>query len=315
MTNDEKNNNLLEQIIFLKSCSYLEQDLRGYSSALRYICEKDGQKYFVKIYENNRLNDLDYVESIYIKLEIPTAKIIAKDYLQEFNKTYVIYEYIEGKTLLEMTQEIEIDALENIGKRVGNYLSRFKKITTNKEKLIYSFDIEFQNLIDKLYYTKEYYNKNEKGQLEFINLDRLCKNFNEYKKYIYNTEPTFIHKDINLNNVIVNNNETYFIDTDGGNVSFRALDYRGICWWTWDGENKLKEQAIYRGIFKGLFDGNIPDDFHKEIAFTIMYEFLLKVEEISRSKDMRRMEYIFSKFGDIFNQTNYFEDYKFAWFD
>lgn len=313
--NDEKNNSLLEHITFLNHCSRLEQDFRGHSSALRYICEKNRQKYFVKIYENNRLKNLDYVESIYIKLGIPTANIIEKEYLRELNKTYVIYEYIDGETLLELTKELEVKEIEDIGKHVGNYLSKFKSIKINKEKLINLYELEFKDLVDKLYYMKEYYDKNENKQLEFIDLDRLCKDFNEYKKYIYNIEPSFIHKDINLNNIIVKNNETYLIDTDGGKVSFRALDFRGICWWTWDGKNKLKEQAIYRGIFKGLFEGNIPDDFHKELAFTIIYEFLLKIEEASRTNDMGRMEYIFSKFGDIFNRTNYFENYKFDWFN
>lgn len=313
MINNEKGNPLLEHITFFYQCSFIEQDFRGYSSALRYICEKNEKKYFVKIYENDRLKELDYVENIYKKLEIPTANIIEKAYLKEFNKTYAVYEYIDGKTLLELTKELEIKELEDIGKRVGMHLSKFKAITINKEKLIDLYELEFKNLVDKLYYMKEFYDKNENKQLEFIDLDRLCKDFNEYKKYIYNIEPSFIHKDINLNNIIVNDNETYFIDTDGGKVSFRTLDFRGICWWTWDGENKFKERAMYRGIFEGLFEGNIPEDFHKELAFTIIYEFLLKIEEASKNYDIARMEYIFSKFGDIFNRTDYFEDYKFDW--
>lgn len=304
---------MLDYITFLHQCSFIERDFRGHSSALRYICKKNGKKYFVKIYKNNRLKDLDYVESIYIKLRIPTANIIEKEYLKKIDKTYVIYEYIDGKTLLELTQELEVKEIEDIGKRVGKYLNKFKTIKTNKEKLINLYESELEGLVDNLYYMKDYYNNSENRQLEFIDLDRLCNNFNEYKKCIYNIEPSFIHKDINLNNIIVNNNETYFIDTDGGKVGFRALDFRGICWWTWDGENRFREQAIYRGIFKGLFKGNVPDDFHKELAFTIIYEFLLKVSEASSNNDIERMEYIFSKFGDIFNRTNYFENYKFDW--
>ncbi len=33
-------NRLLKQISFFESCSSIEQDFRGHSSALRYICEK-----------------------------------------------------------------------------------------------------------------------------------------------------------------------------------------------------------------------------------------------------------------------------------
>jgi len=170
-----------------------------------------------------------------------------------------------------------------------------------------------KNWIENLYYMKDYYDKNGNCELKCIDIDRLCSNFCEYKKYIYTTKPTFIHKDINLNNVLTKDNNIYFIDTDGGKFSFSVLDFRGICWWTWDGENKGKEQAMYRGIFKGLLGNNIPYTFHKELAFTIIYEFLLKIEEVNKTKDLKRMEYIFSKFGDIFNKTNYFEDYRFDW--
>lgn len=312
MLNKEKKD-LLSHITFFNDCFSIEEDFRGHSSALRYICKKNGKKYFIKIYENNRLRDIADVEKIYMKLRIPTSNVIEKEFLKEFDKTYVIYEYIDGKTLLELTCELELNDLEKIGNRVGNHLSKFQVITTDKEKLIKLYESEFDNLIDKLYYMKKKYN-NVNEPLEYIDLDRICRNFNELKICLYNSKPSFIHKDINLNNVIVSNDETYFVDTDGGKVAFRALDFRGVCWWTWDGENRLAEQAIYRGIFKGLFRGNIPDDFHKELAFTIIYEFLLKIEEASRTDDMARTKYIFSKFGDIFNRTNYFENYKFNWF-
>ncbi len=297
---------LIDSVPFFKECTSIIQDLRGHSKALRYICEKEDKTYFTKIYMHNRIDDLDYIESIYNKLGISTAKVIQKDYLEIYDKTYVIYEYIDGKTLKELTKELNSEELEIIGKRVGNHLSKFKNIIGNKEELIKKCNKEFEILIKKLYTVKKY---------ESIDIGRVMNNFNYLKEYLYKTSPSFIHKDINLNNIIVCNDEPYFIDIDGGKISFRALDFRGICWWTWDGDNKLNEQAIYRGIFKGLFDNNIPEDFHKEIAFTIYYEFLLKVKEAINNNDNDRMDFIFDKFGKIFDRTNYFEDYKFDWFN
>lgn len=297
---------LLDSVSFFKECTSITQDLRGHSSALRYICKKEDKTYFAKIYKNNRTEDIDYIESIYDKLEVPTAKVIEKGYLEVYDKTYVIYEYIDGKTLKESTKELELEELEKIGEKVGNYISRFKNISGNKEELIETCNKEFESLIEDLYSVKKY---------ESINIERVVRDFNNLKEYVYKTNPSFIHKDINLNNVIVHKDEPYFIDTDGGKVSFRTLDFRGICWWTWDGDNKLNEQAIYRGIFKGLFNDNIPDNFHKEIAFTIYYEFLLKVKEAINNNDNQRMDFIFEKFGKIFDRTNYFEDYKFDWFN
>lgn len=310
---ETENIQILKRIDLIKEGFLIEQDFRGCSSALRYICQKQNQKYFVKIYKMNRIEDIEYIDSIYKELKIPTANVIEKGYLKEFDKTYVIYEFIEGKTLLELTKEKTIKELEKIGKRVGKYLAKFKILKCEEEKVAALFEQEIKKLIEILYYMRDYYNKNGTQKLEFIDIDRLCSVFNNYKKYLYNIGSTFIHKDINLKNIIVKDEEVYFIDTDGGKFSFRALDFRGICWWTWDGEKKLEEQAIYRGIFKGLLGETISDDFHKELAFTIIYEFLLKIEEVSVSKDLGRMEYIFSKFSDIFNRTNYFGNDKFDW--
>ena len=107
----------------------------------------------------------------------------------------------------------------------------------------------------------------------------------------------------------------YFIDTSNGKSSFRSLDFRGNCWFGWDGDNKINEQAMYRGIYKGLFKGEIPEQFNKELAFTIIYEFFLKINDGYRKKDMEKIKYNFHKFGDIFDRTNYFENYKFEWFE
>ena len=306
---------ILNKINFLKNCTYIEQDFSGHSSALRFICKVKEQKYFIKIYENNELLNLEYIDNIYQELNIPTAKIIEKEYLKSFNKTYAVYEYIDGKTLLELSKELEIKELEKIGFSVGKHLSKFRNLKGNKSQLKKYYESEFSKLIENLFYMEFYYEKQEHKKLANIDLNKLCKIFNKYKKRIYKIEPSFIHKDINLNNVIIKNYEPFFIDTSGGMFSFRNLDFRGICWWTWDGENKIQEQAIYRGIFKGYFNNDIPDGFHSEIAFTIIYEFLLKVSETRKSGDMKRLEYIFSKFKDIFNKTNYFENYRFEWFN
>ena len=305
-----------EEILKLKDdTTKIQQDFRGHSRALRYICEKNNQKYFIKIYNNNRIEDLLKIENVYKKTKIPTARIIEKAYLEEIDKTYVVYEYIEGKTLKELTKELEIEEIEKIGNRVGNYLARLKAIKGKTEDVKNSYELEFKKLTDNLYFMKNQYEEKTNKKLAPIDLERLCKNFSKYKEYVYKLESTFIHGDINLSNVIVKDGETYFIDTDGGKFSFRSLDFRGNCWYGWDGDNKEKEQAMFHGIYKGLFDANIPDEFNKELAFTVIYEFLLKVYEPNKTGNLEKLEATFNKFNDIFVRTNYFENYKFEWLD
>lgn len=306
---------LISKIDFFKKCKDVKQDFSGYSSALRYICEKDNKKYFIKIYDENNLEQIKEIEVIYENLDIPTAKIIQVKYLNDLDKTFVVYEYINGKELIDLTRELSIEEIENIGLQVGENLSKFEKIKCNKQEIIDLNDKEFNKLINILYISKDFYEKNESEKLYYIDLDRLCDDFLEYKKYVYKNEPTFIHGDINLHNVIVKDGKTYFIDTSNGKSSFRSLDFRGNCWFGWDGDNKINEQAMYRGIYKGLFNGEIPEQFNKELAFTIIYEFFLKINDGYSKKDMEKIKYNFHKFGDIFDRTNYFENYKFEWFE
>ena len=306
---------LLSKVKFFRNCTSIKQELSGYSSALRYICELDDDKYFVKIYSKNNLKQIKQIDLIYKKLNIPTPLIIYAKYLNDLKKTLVIYEYIDGKEIYDLTKELSVKEIEKIGFKVGKNLAKFKKIKCNKQELINSYDKEFNKLADNLYIIKDFYEKNENKKLYSIDLDKLYNTFLEHKKYVYNSEPSFIHGDINLHNVIVKNKKPYFIDTSNGKNGFRSLDFRGNCWFGWDGDNKFNEQAMFRGIYKGLFNGKIPDEFHKELAFTIIYEFFLKINEGYKKKDMGKIEYNFYKFGKMFDMTNYFENYKFKWFE
>ena len=113
---------LISKIDFFKKCKDVKQDFSGYSSALRYICEKDNKKYFIKIYDGNNLEQIKEIEVIYENLDIPTAKIIQVKYLNDLDKTFVVYEYIDGKELIDLTRKLSVEEIENIGLQVGENL-------------------------------------------------------------------------------------------------------------------------------------------------------------------------------------------------
>lgn len=207
MNLSDEEQEIIKHVSFFDLCSSVVQDLSGHSSALRFICQKDNQKYFVKIYKNNRIDDIKYIDKIYASLQIPTAKVIELVYLKQFDRTLVVYEFIEGKTLLELTKYTSLRDLEDIGRWVGKYLSKFKTLKCNEEEIKYLFEKELETLIENLYYMKKYYDKNGTHELFYIDLEKMCNNFNEYKKYIYATKVSFIHKDINLNNILVKNDD------------------------------------------------------------------------------------------------------------
>lgn len=302
----------INEIKFFDNMDNINQDFRGHSRALRYICTNGNNKYFVKIYENNRIKDINYINNIYSKLQIYTAKTIEMGYIENLNKTYVVYEYIEGNTLYELARILSIEDLEKIGFKIGIELKKFQKIIGNKEEFIEKFDVEINDLINNSIELKRFYEDNSNKRLPYIDMNRLFKNFIKLKEFVYRQNPTFIHNDINFKNVIVRNEIPYFIDIDGGKIKSRALDFRGNCWYGWIGDNIEKDRAIYRGIYRGLFNGKVPLEFHKELSFTMIYEFLLRLKQYG--KDIEQIEYSFNRFKTIFDKTSYFEDYIFEWF-
>ena len=304
----------IKKITFFDYMDNIKQDFRGHSRALRYVCTKGNNKYFVKIYENNRTNDINNIINIYSELQISTAEMIEIGYIESLNKTYVVCEYIEGNTLYELVRILYVEDLEQIGIKIGRELKKFQRIIGDKEKFEEEFEKEINDLICNSIELKKFYedNNNNNNKLPYIDMNRLFESFSKLKEFIYIQNPTFIHNDINFKNVIVKDEIPYFIDIDGGKIKSRALDFRGNCWYGWTGDNLEKDRAVYRGIYKGLFDGQIPIEFHKELAFTMIYEFLLRLKQYG--KDIEQIEYSFNRFKLIFDNTCYFEDYIFEWF-
>lgn len=309
--NPEEISAALYKINLLQNCNIV-RDLRGHSRALCYIAKSSTDKYFIKVYSGDRTSELFYIESIYDLLQIHTAHIIQANYLVELDATYCVYEFIEGPTLNELLPQLSIDELEQKGHQVGCKLNKFSSIKGDVQKFQCAFDQELSELLSLNRAKQLEYNNSHAEKLPAIDLDRLEKSLEVLKPAIYASDPVFIHSDINLNNIITHQAQPYFIDTEGGKIKFRALDFRGNCWWGWTGENVDKERAIYRGIYRGLFHDQIPDIFHQELSFTMIYEFLLRNQRYK--DDPEQIHYSFLRWHDNLEQTNYFENYHFEWF-
>lgn len=307
----EKIQSLREQIGYLKDAEII-QDTRGHSGVLCLVVQDFKQKFFTKVYPGDVGVQLQKVQDVYNKLKIPTAQIKKLDYLADTNETICSYEYLDGPTLGELLPKISTTECEDLGYKVGVEISKFAKIKGDLKEFQQKFDEEAARLWQNVYQKKRQYNQTYNQKLPVINLKRLQKSFENLRQSIYATKPVFVHNDINLNNVIFVGDQSYFVDTSDGDIKFRALDFRGNCWWGWAGNNVEKERAVYRGIYRGLFCDKIPENFHKELAFTMIYEFILRVYKYR--DDMEQIRYSFLRWHDILVRTNYFEKYRFDWF-
>lgn len=313
---EQKLQQLLAQVPFFQNAK-LSQDTRGHSGVLCLVVERSElqsptQKFFAKVYPGDNRAHLLAVEQIYQQLNIPTAKIVNLQYLPATNETICSYEYIKGPTLKEILPQCTVAEYEALGYQVGAELRKFSAITGDPQKFQTEFDVELKQLWQNIFQQKSEYNLTQTDKLPVINLHRLRKNFEQLKTYVYATTPVFVHNDINLSNIIIYQGRPYFIDTDGGAIKFRALDFRGNCWWGWTGNQVTKERAVYRGIYRGLFQDQIPASFHHELAFTMIYEFILRVYKYRN--DPEQIHYSFLRWYDILTLTHYFENYHFSWF-
>lgn len=305
----------LQKQVSLLSDAIITQDTRGHSKALCLVVQPQASArpaYFTKIYPEDRQAQLLKIESTYRQLKIPTAKIIDITYLPSINETVCSHQYLAGPTLKEILPISTVEEYENLGYQVGAELSKFAQVQGDPQKFQQDFDAELAQLWDNVYQKKREYNQTHIQKLPIVNLHRLEKSFNYLKTFVYATTPVFVHSDINLNNIIIHRGKPYFIDTDGGGIKFRALDFRGNCWWGWTGNNVEKERAVYRGIYRGLFTDQIPKSFHQELAFTMIYEFILRVYKYRN--DPEQIHYSFLRWHDILTLTRYFENYTFDWF-
>ncbi len=216
---------LINYFTFFKNSDEIQEDFKGHYSATRFVVTKEENKYFIKIYVGNRVDDLHNINKIYEDLKIPTAQIFACEYSKECNRTLCAYEFIGGSTLYELTKTKGTKELEKIGKMVGAQIKKFQNVIDLKENIKKTFDMELDDLMKNVLKIKNTFEQ----KLPEIDLERLFKSFIYLKQYIFLNKPTFIHNDINFNNVIVNDGLPCFIDTDGGKIKFRALDFRGNC--------------------------------------------------------------------------------------
>lgn len=308
---------LRQEIAFLRDCQ-IRRDTRGHSRIPCFVIEKPADvpgshtQFFMKLYPTDRTHDLRQIESFYRQTQVPTAKIVQLGYLPDTEQTYCIYEFITGKTLRELLQKTSANGLEDIGYQTGVELSKFRQVTSSDQSLRNDFSRHLKLLLNNAHTQKRNYNKTHHRKLPRINLRKLEQSLWQLKNVTDQVELTFTHGDINLYNIILHNCHPVFIDTDGGKITYRALDFRGNCWWGWTGNNTEREQAIYRGIYRGYFADEIPVEFHQELGFAIIYEFLLRLQRYEGINE--QTYYSFLRWHDILERTKYFENYHFDWF-
>lgn len=186
----------------------------GFKAYFVGIYKKENKKYFVKTWSGKTkdinyqilLNELVINEVLYSKLlkgKIETPKII--EHFSTKNSLSVIYEYIEGKSLLSYPLNFQTKTMSkiiNLFKKISLESSnKYLNILEKKDKSFYLGSLSYITLLTLISSPKEYsliFNAYVKAFANFFNIKR--------------SKLTINHGDLNPDNILVSKNKHYIID-------------------------------------------------------------------------------------------------------
>ena len=231
----------------------------GYED-FNFILETKEQKYFVKIFNKDRTREdcSNYMDRINLSntIDINTPKTMFFDTIRIDNKDlkFVIFEYINGKSFLDLEQIPNETEIKEIIRQMANMHK-----TKLDSKFIYdmwtitNFTNEFNQKSQLL--DKEYYDKFSELSDKLQNVD------------ISKLPHSFVHGDIISSNVIKdNNNKLWIIDFAVSNYLPRIIDLvvtgDNLCLDSESKENTIKNFKIIISEYEKY---NKLTDYEKEI--------------------------------------------------
>ncbi len=280
MERDHRQDFLLNQVNWLHG-AILTPELRGHSRVASYVVTKGKTKYFLKQYSGDQTKRLLKIEGTYCDLGVPTAKIQHLEYLLALDATCCAYEYISGPNLAEAITQFSPSEVIRLGRQIGSALNQFSNQTGKIDlpgrlaRLWQSFESEIQRYSDST----------ARQKILPIDLVRLKASFARLTDIVVSLNPTFAHTDLNLSNVILHEGQPIIVDTSESQLDFRTSNFRGFCWWVWDEKTPQNYQIIYREIIDACFNAKVPSTIHDELAFAVLYEFLIRVQKYAGDEE------------------------------
>lgn len=298
-------------IKFINKTDIIEPVEDGYSGALIYKIIRGENKFFLKVFKGTL--DIEKIKncvSIYKKLNIKSLDIIDFGNIDNVDKYYIVYNFIEGKNLKTYTtnDEYSLDNLRKIGTIIGKELLKLKTYDNYNNHLFMSNDINV--IIEN---TKNNFNlilENEIYRniiLEYFTVEEindLNKKLIEYANIFKDVEPRLIHGDIKRSNIMVsNNNELYITDIESMQVSYDVLNFRyQITWSLFEGSEK--EAEFVKGYFDGIYSNTRPENFNYSIIFTIILNFFTESHKRYRNSNITGFETYVQKCKQLFNKID-----------
>lgn len=299
------------KIKFINKTDVIEPVEDGYSGALIYKIIRGENKFFLKVFKG--ILDIEKIKncvSIYKKLNIKSLDIIDFGNIDNLDRYYIVYNFIEGKNLKAYTtnDEYSLDYLRKIGTIIGKELLKLKTYENYNNHLFMSNDINvtIENTKNNfnLILENEIYRNIILEYFAVEEINDLNKKLIEYANIFKDIEPRLIHGDIKRSNIMVsNNNELYITDIESMQISYDVLNFRyQITWSLFEGSEK--EAEFVKGYFDGIYSNTRPENFNYSIIFTIILNFLTESYKRYRKSNITGFKTYVQKCKQLFNRID-----------
>lgn len=301
-----------KEISFIDSNDLIERVTGGYSLAETYKITKQNtnKTFFLKILDNreNAIPRLKEIYKAYQLCDIKTPELIDCGVLEQYQKYYAIYEWIDGVTLKQMQSNEDKTYFYEIGKKVAQKMKLLRNI---KPKFIEKA-ISLDERIEKWFYLLD--EVPEKIKYKYLSKDEVNKmkeKIIEYKDCFNNASKSLIHTDIKQGNIMLVGDEIYIIDIEDMEYDYEIFNM--IRWPLNIFANNI--QGEYDIFFqKGFMEEFEKDNQNLEKQLLFMYIVSFFVVAHGRYINNKLIEDL-KLFRTAFDQTNGFTELNYKLFN
>lgn len=194
----------------------------GIENKVYRIIDTNNKDYILKVYSTNNWEKIQEEAWLLLSLEKNT-KIKVIQILQDKNKNYVgkinniifaIFTFIPGQH--KNKEDLDYLFLSKVIQNIKNFHFASKKYSI---KLKYH-KIENQNLVDCFFF--KFYRQGIINSIEYLNILDITQNF--FRVVMDYKFTTIIHRDLSVHNMIIKDNDIYFIDFDDFIISTPLIE-------------------------------------------------------------------------------------------
>lgn len=299
---------------FINSGDIIEEIGDGYSGAFLYKITRKNDKYFLKIFKGHmteeKINKIKNICLIYKNLNIKSLEIIEFGNIDNFDNYYIVYNFIDGVNLKAYTnkEECSLNFIRQIGENIGKELLKLKSFENYDSNLFVQEDIDkmIEDTINKFYLLleKDIY---KDIILRYFNLEEITElksKLIQYSHILKETEPHLIHGDIKRANVMMKENEEfYIIDIESMQFNYDLLNFKyQMTWCLFEGNEK--EAEFVKGYFDGIYNGDRPINFNYGVIFVVILNFFTESYHRYKNSNIEGLANYMKKCKNLFNKIS-----------